>query len=513
MFPARVIPILTVAWSLVAQAPAPAESKRLTLQDAIVTSLQNNLQVQIAKETRASTVSGVLSAEGAFDWNLSSSLNWGKQDYSSFRSAYAGAPPSQSDYTSWSRYFSAGLNKPFDWGGTFQVNYNPTYSYSAGKVVNGLVDSNGNIIGDRTFNTAAPYTGTLSATYTQSLLKGFGREVTGSTLIVARLGAKNADFVFQKSIIDLVASTESAYWDVVFAQRNLENSKIALELAQKQLKENRIRVEVGTLAPIEVTSAEAAVAQQEQNIISAEAQLLNAKDTLIRTLFPNAERPASLETADTPTLSHITLQEDDAVKMALARRVELKSARLDLESKRVLENAATNRLMPQLDAFATYSGLADNYSGVGPVNGDLFNSRSPGYTVGLNFSYPLLNKAARGSMALARASRRSSELTLRDQELGITLEVRTAMRNVEAAEKGTKAAEKTRYFREKDLEAEQKKFENGMSTNFLVLSKQNDLSSSRSAEVQAQITYAKAVTALEKAVGNLMEARNLKLDQ
>jgi len=93
MFPARVLPILTVAWSLVAQTPAPAESKRLTLQDAITTSLQNNLQVQIAKETRISTVSGVLSAEGAFDWNLSSSLNWSKQDLSTYKSAFAGAAP------------------------------------------------------------------------------------------------------------------------------------------------------------------------------------------------------------------------------------------------------------------------------------------------------------------------------------------------------------------------------------------------------------------------------------
>jgi outer membrane protein TolC len=512
MFPARVFSILTVAWSLVAQAPAPSESKRLSLQDAITTSLQNNLQVQIAKETRASTVAGVLSAEGAFDWNLSSSLNWGKQDASTFRSAFAGAAPSRNETTSWSRNFSAGLNKPFEWGGAFQMSYNPTYSFSSGKVVNGQTDSSGAVIGDRYFSTLAPYSGTLSATYTQSLLKGFGREVTGSSLIVARLGAKTADFVFQKSIIDLVATTETLYWDVVFAQRNLENKKIALELAQKQLKENRIRVEVGTLAPIEVTSAEAAVAQQEQNIISAEAQLLNAKDALIRTLFPNAERPASLETVDTPTLSHISLKEDEAVKMALSRRVELKSARLDLESKQVLENAANNRTKPQLDAFASYSGLSDNYRGIGSVDGDLFNSRNPGYTVGLTFAYPLLNKAAKGSQAQARASRRSSELLLRDQEIGITLEVRTAMRNVEAAEKGMKAADKTRYFREKDLEAEQKKFENGMSTNFLVLSKQNDLDLARSNEVQAQISYAKTVTALEKAVGNLMEARNLKVE-
>ena len=122
---------------------------------------------------------------------------------------------------------------------------------------------------------------------------------------------------------------------------------------------------------------------------------------------------------------------------------------------------------------------------------------------------PIQNRAAKGSLAQSRASRRQSELNLKDLELGITLEARQALRNVEASAKGVAAAEKTRYFREKDLEAEQKKFENGMSTNFLVLSKQNDLDTAKSAELQAQITYAKAITAQEKAVGNLLEARKL----
>ncbi|MBK8794868.1 MAG: TolC family protein [Holophaga sp.] len=177
--------------------------------------------------------------------------------------------------------------------------------------------------------TTTPYTGTLSASYTQSLLKGFGRQVTEANVIVAKKGAIAADYQYQKAIIDLVASTESLYWDVVFAQRNLENKQQALTLAQKQLKENRIRVEVGTLAPIEVTSAEASVAQREQDIIAAEAQFDNAKDALIRALYPSSERPAGLELTEAPTLSHLTTDEKSAEKMAIERRVELKSARLD----------------------------------------------------------------------------------------------------------------------------------------------------------------------------------------
>ena len=252
------------------------------------------------------------------------------------------------------------------------------------------------------------------------------------------------------------------------------------------------------MAPIEVTSAEAAVAQQEQAIIAADARLQNAKDALIRALYPGPTRPASLETTDAPTLGHIAIDEPAGEKMALDRRVELKAAKLDLESKGVLAKAAENRLKPQLDAYVGYTGDSYQYSALSGVNRDLNGFKYPGYVMGLNLSVPLGNHTAKGNLLAAKANARSSELSLRDLELGIQLEVRQASRNVDAAEKGVEAAKKTRTFREKDLEAEQKKFENGMSTNFLVLSKQNDLDSAKSAELQAQITYAKAVTALER---------------
>ena len=103
-------------------------------------------------------------------------------------------------------------------------------------------------------------------------------------MVVAQKNAQAADYTFQLAIINLVASTEGQYWDLVYAERYLANKKVSLELAQKQLKENTIRMQVGTMAPIDVTSAEAQVAQAEQDIIAAEAALANAKDALIRSM-------------------------------------------------------------------------------------------------------------------------------------------------------------------------------------------------------------------------------------
>ena len=495
-----ILPALLVAFSLVAQdAPKVAAATKLTLQDAIETSLKNNLQVQIAKEARTSTQAGVWIEEGAFDWNLSAGLNVSKIK-DGLNPLQTGDPGFDSK-TAFSRSLSVGTSKAFGWGGNLSLSYAPTYAT--------VMDPRPGYS-----STATPYDGSFSATYSQSLLQNFGRDVTESRLIVARKSAQAADLTFQLTIINLVASTESAYWDVVYAQKNLDNKQQALALSQQQLKENQIRVQVGTLAPIEVTSSEASVAQAEQDIIAAEAQLLNAKDALIRALYPASDRPAGVEMLDAPSVQPLAFNEADTEKQAMANRLELKAARLDLESKQVLEHAAANRTLPQLNAFATYNANAASQTasdGLSAVNKDLFKGNYPGYTVGLQFSMPIQNRAAKGNQAQARASLRSSELNLHDQELGITLEVRTAYRTLEASGKGVAAAEKTRIFREKDLDAEKKKFDNGMSTNFLVLSKLNDLNTAKGNELQAQITYAKSVTALEKAMGHLLEARKFEV--
>jgi outer membrane protein TolC len=499
----RAIPSLLVCTGLVAAAPAADGLKRISLQEAIQTALENNLQVQVARETREVGRSNVLVNSGSFDWVLNSSLSMARnKDLSRFdKTSFF----KTSENTSTTRSFSVGVSKLFDFGGSLNLTYKPTYGSTRSTVEYNLPQPAASSV------TPFPYDGNLSATFTQPLLKGFGRATTESLLVVARKSAQQADLTFQKAIIDLVASTESLYWDVVFAQKNLENKKAALSLANKQLRENQIRVQVGTLAPIEVTSAEAAVALKEQEIISAEAQFLNAKDALLRALYPTAVRPSTLEPTDAPSIKPLDMDEAAAERMALEKRIELKNSRLDLESKQVLEEAARNRTKPQLDLSVGYAGASSSRDGYSGVQSDVFGAKYPGYNAALTFAMPIANRAAKGSEAVARANRRSSELALRDLELGIALEVRQALRTLDASEKGVKAAEKTRIFREKNLEAEQKKFENGMSTNFFVLQRQDELDQSRASELQSRIAYAKAVTALEKAVGNLLEARKLEV--
>jgi outer membrane protein TolC len=205
----------------------PEKVKRLSLQEALRTAMEQNLQVQIAKETRAATTAGVSIAQGAFDWTLISSFSYTHQDSATTKPLSSGVL-ARTEATSWNRNFLLGAQKPFEWGGNLQLNYSPTYSYSKGIY---LDPSNSANLGS--FGTYYPYSAALSGTYTQSLLKGFGREATEVNVIVAKSSADAANYLYRLSIINLMASTESQYWDLVFAERSLENTKLALALAQK----------------------------------------------------------------------------------------------------------------------------------------------------------------------------------------------------------------------------------------------------------------------------------------
>lgn len=501
----RRIPIELAALAgcaLAAQAPAAGPSQRFSLQDALRAALANNLQVQIAQETRTAARSGVPIAQGAFDWSLLGSFNSACQDSAVTRSLYPTGPLARTESTAWTRSLGLGVQKPLEWGGALQLNYSASYASSSGGYRN---PDSGLSLGS--FATRYPYSGALSGTYAQNLLKGFGRAVNEVYVITARNGALAADHQFVLAVVNLVATTESQYWDLVYAAQNLENVKAALALAEEQLKDNQGKVQAGTLPGIEVISAQAAAAYRRQALILAQSQLRIANDTLLRTLDPNAGRTGRIEPTDAPDTPFDLPEEVAAERAAIEHRLELQVARLSRESQGALRRAAENRLLPQLNASLSYNALSDTHTALSPANGDLGGSTYPGYSVGLTFAFPLANRTAKGSLAQARANERSSELALRDLELGIRLQVRQAYENAEAARESVAAARQTRVFREEDLRTERRKFENGMSTTFLVLAKQNDLDSALTAELQARIAVAKSSTALAQATGQLLEAR------
>jgi len=499
-------------------------AKRLSLQDAIRTALANNLAIEIQRTSwRGVREAGTLNEEAAFDWALGATgrTSWAKTGSMSYTNVQmpnpGGGDPlnqnAQADTLTHTnaRNISATVTKPFVWGGQFQLSYSPTYQGWNADTDLSLLDPPYTVFDTKHSSNLTPYGGSWGFSYSQNLLKGFGYKATASQLVIARRGLDAADANFRKAVQDQVAIIESVYWNLVNAQMNLANKQQTLDIANRQLRENKIRVETGVLAPIEVTSSEANVAMQEVAIIQAEAALLNAKDTFVRTVFSTAERPDGVELTDAPNVTPLDLDENAAISVALKNRVELLTKRIDLENAKLTEDVARSNRLPTLNAQVAYNGSAASASELGDIHSDLFGFRYPGYSVNLTFSLPLMNKGPRATEIRARAGRRSAELALKDQELAVTLDVRTAYRNLMAAEKSITASEKSRILAQATYDAEQMRFANGLSTNFVVLQRQNDLDNAKTAELNAKIAYVNAQTALRQAMGTLLEYRNIKV--
>jgi outer membrane protein len=501
------VTVLLVSCVLGAQTPE-VRIRPLTLQEAIREAVAHNLQVAIAQQNRLRSQAGVVTSQGAFDWNLAASAQSTYSKRETSVPLYPGFPALPYQSKNSSRQAQAELSTATPWGGTFQVQESANYSYWH----NVLLDTTGKPVpGSESIN-PFPWSGQLIASYSQKLLQGFGTEMGMAPLVIARRNAQAADATFRLSVIDLVAQTENAYWAQVYAEHLLESKKSVLALAEKHRAESQIRLKVGAIARLDLTGAEAQVAQAEQDILAAQNQLDNARDTLARILSPDGvDVTVQLKAVDQPALmQHLKVAEvDDAVAMALRNRLELQTARANLDVARLQRKVAQDKIRPDLTVAGTYIGTSNSHEVFGPAQADLSHARYPGYAASVSLAMPLQNRAAKGGLQNAQATEKLGDLSLKDQEQAIILQVRTAYRNMDSAEFGLVAAAKTLNLQEKVLAAEQKKFSRGASTSFIVLQKMTDLDNARTREVQAQTTFANAVTGLEQAVGHLLEARNL----
>jgi outer membrane protein TolC len=491
--------------------PAIPKAVPIGLEEAIRIALESNFQVGVAQATLDKNTAGIQVDRGRFDWTVAANGSLGHYDYASSAPVYTGGPTYQVNDTLKAKTWGLDLNKAFTWGGSLTFAYTPSYNYNKTTVINGAQAPDGTILGDYSYNTPLPWTGALTTTYTQNLLQGFGTKVTTANLVVAQKNAQAATLGFRQTVTNLISATESHYWDLVYAERFLDNKRAALRLAQELLEGNRSRQQAGAMAEIEVASTEAQVAQADQDLIAAEAQWANAEDALRQALGPKKAEAGILVSADAPPSAGPLPDEGEAIQAALATRLELQSLRIAQDVAQLQATVAADKTRPQLSLFASYNGSTDNRGSLGPLNADLSRLKYPGYTVGFKFSATIQNNAAKGALSQARANLRGSDFALKEQEAAIGLQVRTALRNLSAAAKGMDAAERTRRFQERSLEGERQKLTHGLSTSLAVLQVLASLDTARTAELQARIAHAKASTALALATGRLAEARHLTI--
>ncbi len=381
----------------------------------------------------------------------------------------------------------------------------------------------------------------LTLRVTQNLLQGFGRSVNSRNIRIAKNNREVSDLVFKAQVITTVTQVQNLYWDLVSFQAEVRSREEDLRLAQKLYEDNKRRVEIGTLAPIEIVRAEAEVASRQQDLTIAVTRVQVQETTIKNALSKNGlVSPYLLDVEIVPTdrIEVPDIEEiqplQDLMSQALRSRTELAQSRIRLKNQDISLKGVRNAMLPQVSVFAdvTNNGLAGSLNedfmgfpgidnpvsdffigGLGTSLSQVFRRNFPDYSIGVQVSFPLRNRRAQADIAATLLERRQEDIRLRQQENAIRAEVRNAVIGVQQARAVFAAAEKTRILQEQTLDAEQKKFKLGASTIFFVVEAQRDLALARSAEITAQNNYIKAKVELDRAIGETLTANNIAIDE
>jgi outer membrane protein TolC len=388
---------------------------------------------------------------------------------------------------------------------------------------------------NRRFQTINPrYGSTLRFNFTQPLLKNFGWKISRREIIVARNNRAMSESQFLGALSDIIYSVEEAYWNLVYSIEYLRVREQSLQLARDLLEESLHKVEVGTMAPIDLFTAEAEVATREADILQAQVMVKNSEDRLKSILnLPELEEKGMTEVVptDKPSFDEVTLDYEEALAVALEKRPDLQASRINLDTRQLDVTYAANQLLPELNLTASYwsPGISgdrilylDNnaFSGVvvGTVPGssnnalkDAVNFKYNNWTVALTLDIPLNTILSRADHRLAKARLKQAMYRLEDQEREVVIEIKSALRSVETGFKRMQAYKSARELAEKKLDAEGEKLKVGKSTSYLLLQYQRDLADARTTELKAMVDYTLSLANLDKAMGTTLDAKNINI--
>ncbi|MDY7093103.1 MAG: TolC family protein [Acidobacteriota bacterium] len=348
----------------------------------------------------------------------------------------------------------------------------------------------------------------------QPLLRNFGRLATERSLLVARTNSAISLEEFEQQVISTVQQVENAYWNLVQARKQLQVSQESLDLARELHERNRIRVDVGTLAPFELVQSEAGIARREGDIIRDRAAVGDAADELLRLLNVDGGTSWDLEVVPETDPAGTEVEDVDlakAIDVALENRSELQRGQLIVDRLQLDSDYFQRQKLPRLDLEVRYntSGIGTSYSS---ANDSTTAFDFTGWQAVVEFGIPLQNRTARAQSAVADLALEQGRVQLSQTEQEVITDVRSAVRQLEAAARQVDAARASSRAQEKSLEAERKRFENGMSTSFQVLQIQEDLSAAQSAEVQAVTNYRTRLADYYRAIGQLLATHDIEID-
>ena len=494
------------AQAVAAQAAAPTGPvRRISIDEAVTLALQQNVALQVQRMAPEITSLDVAQAYSNWLPSLTGLFRYQSlsQPVATILQAGEGASNFQQDQ--WLGNF--GVEQFLPTGGAYSVGYQASRA------------ENNNL-----FATLNPNTqGNFTFSFSQPLLRDFGTDSTRTQILITKNNLAISDMDLRNTVVSTVRDVKNAYWDLVVAQSALAVQQQTLELSRQTLGDNRKRVEVGTMAPIDIVQAEAEVAANEENVIIAEQTVAQAQDQL-RALILDPRAPdfwsTTFEPADPPSLATSPVDVEAAILKALSTRLDLQQARTQLETLDIRERFFKNQALPDVTANLDY-GLAglggtliDRTGGGGIDPGqetsrtnipysevlrDVFGFAYPTWTASVNFRYPIGRNANRVNLERQRLENEQALLQLRDLERQVVQQVRDLARQVNTNLRRVATTQAARTLAERRLEAEQKKFGVGLSTTFNVLQAQRDLAEARNNEQRAILDFEKSRVDFEAA--------------
>jgi len=510
--------------SPIEKAQKDGTSLPLSLKDVTKLALQNNLDIAIQDTNEQASQQRIRQAYGDYDPKLT-----GRLGVSSSKTAItvntnqSSTGFNKNDNSQWNFTFSQAVKT----GGNFQVTWNSSRQ-----------DNNSYT---QSFN--PQFSGSTSLSYTQPLLKNFHIDATRTNIKLYNLDLKNTESQFKKTVSDTIANIQTQYWSLVSAVRDYDIKRQSMRLAQISLRDNRKKVEVGTLAPIDVTDSEANMAQREVDLISSEETLLSQENAL-RALI-SSDRKSEIWSqvivpTDKPDFIEYKIEMQSAIDTALASRPELEQSDISLHKDDLNLNLLRNNRKWQLDLTGTFgasgNGGPQSYKkdlygniipgldglpqpntpaslvgGLGTAYKTIFTEGFTNWSLQFQLTVPLRNRAMDAQIAQQNITKTQDLMKRRQTEQSIQADVRNAVQSLQTRRNQVKAASEASRLSAERLRGEEKRFQAGLSQNYLVLQRQTELAQAQGSELTALINYKKAIITLQKAMYNLLQANDFEV--
>jgi outer membrane protein TolC len=479
--------------------PPPGIRTELTLDAAVERALERNLDISVERLNPQTFDFALAGLEANYRPNFTS--NFGTRSATQLARSQTQGGDTVTDTLTGNVGFAQAMKFG---GGSYAVAFNN----------NRLAQSDAFALRNPTLNT------NLTASYVQPLLRNFRIDGNRAQLQITQLNREMSETTLRATIVRTLANVRNAYWDLVYAIQAAEVAENSLALASKLVEDNRARVEVGTLAPLDVVQAQAEEANRRQAVATTGAATRTAELSLKRLIVNGTDDPlwlASIEPIDRPTFSTEPIDVSAAVRRALTNRTDLEQSRRTLQANDISLRNLTDQQLPALDLTASYglAGLGGTQffrNGLGgPIDPSrtipggytdalrvLTNRDAPTWNLNLSLNYPIGTSAAEANVARARLLQRQTIAQGRQLELAIATEVTNAALQVEANRERWQAATVARELAELRSEAEQSRFDVGLSTNFFVVQAQRDLRDAQNSELRALLDYRRAEVEFER---------------